>query len=68
MTDTYELEKVIRIRGMTKKQIANYLGISEQSFLLKLHNKNEFKASEIKMLCELLELKDNSIFFKENVN
>ena len=68
MTDTYELEKIIRIQGLTKKQIANHLGISEQSFLLKLNNKNEFKASEIKMLCELLNLKDNSIFFKENVN
>lgn len=65
MTDTFELEKQIRIRGMTKKEIANKLGITEQAFLLKINNKTEFKASEIKVICDLLSLPDNSIFFKD---
>ncbi len=63
MTDTYELEKIIRMKGYTKKQIAQHLNLSEQAFLLKLSNQNEFKASEIKKMCELLALKDNKIFF-----
>lgn len=64
MTDTFELEKIIRVKGLTKKQVASHLGLSEQGFLLKLNNQNEFKASEIKKLCDLLKLKDSSIFFK----
>lgn len=68
MTDTYELEKVIRKNGLTKRQCASELGLSEQSFLLKLNNKNEFKASEINKLCEILHLPDNSLFFVKEVN
>jgi DNA-binding Xre family transcriptional regulator len=63
MTNTYELEKVIRQNGLTKRQVAAELGLSEQGFLLKLTNKNEFKASEIEKLCVLLGLPDNSLFF-----
>ena len=37
MTDTFELEKVIRNRGLTKKEVAAYLGLSEYGFLLKLN-------------------------------
>lgn len=68
MTDTFELEKLIRLKGMTKKQVAAHLKLSEQGFLLKLNNQNEFKASEIQAICDLLDLKDNSIFFKVNAN
>jgi DNA-binding Xre family transcriptional regulator len=68
MTDTYELEKVIRQSGLTKKQCASELGLSEQGFLLKLNNKNEFKASEIDKLCQILHLPDNSLFFVKDVN
>lgn len=64
MTDTYELEKQIRLNGFSKQQIAAELGLSEQGFLLKLRNKTEFKASEIQKLCDLLHLQDKSIFFK----
>ncbi|NLC96174.1 MAG: DUF739 family protein [Erysipelotrichaceae bacterium] len=64
MTDTYALEDAINRKNLTKKEVAQHLGLSEQGFLLKLNNKSEFKASEIKTLCTLLKLADNSIFFK----
>ncbi|MCH4182976.1 MAG: DUF739 family protein [Prevotella sp.] len=63
MTDTIALETAIRKSRMTKKEVAALLGLSEQGFLLKLNNKNEFKASEIERLCSMLSLPDNSIFF-----
>lgn len=68
MTDTLLLEDIINRQGLTKKEVAKSLGLSEQGFLLKLNNKSEFKASEIKALCNLLNLSDNSLFFKESVN
>lgn len=68
MTDTFELEKKIREKGLTKSDVAKHLGLSLNGFVLKLNNRNEFKASEIQSLCELLNLADNSIFFKESVN
>lgn len=68
MTDTFELEKQIRKNGLTKKQVASELGLSEQGFLLKMQNETEFKASEIQKLCDLLHLPDKSIFFVTSVN
>ncbi|MSS57613.1 DUF739 family protein [Erysipelotrichaceae bacterium Oil+RF-744-GAM-WT-6] len=68
MTNTLQLETEIRRNGYTKKEVASYLGLSEQGFLLKLNNKNEFKASEIEKLCHLLKLKDKNIFFSKTVN
>ena len=63
MTDTYELEKLIRMNGFTKKEVAQRLGLSEQGFLLKLNNRSEFKASEIDAICRMLELENNDLFF-----
>ena len=63
MTNTEELNIAILRSGLTKREIAKRLGISEQSLLLKITNKNEFKASEIGKMCEILKLNDNSIFF-----
>lgn len=68
MTNTLQLETEIRRNGYTKKEVVSYLGLSEQGFLLKLNNKNEFKASEIEKLCHLLKLKDKNIFFSKTVN
>lgn len=67
MTNTFELEKAIRMKGMTKQQVALSLGLSIQGFLLKLNNKNEFKASEIQLLCNLLDC-SKDIFFADMVN
>lgn len=63
MTDTLMLELYIKKKGYTKKEIAALLGLSFNGFMLKVNNVNEFKASEIKQLCEILDLKDTSIFF-----
>lgn len=68
MTDTLMLELYIKKKGYTKKEIAALLGLSFNGFMLKVNNVNEFKASEIKQLCEILDLKDTSIFFKNEVN
>ena len=67
MTDTFELEKAIRQKGLSKKQVAKELGLTEQGFLLKLNNTNEFKASEIQKICVLLDC-SRDIFFVQNVN
>lgn len=67
MTDTFELEKAIRQNGYSKKQVAKELGLTEQGFLLKLNNVNEFKASEIQKICTLLRC-SRDIFFASNVN
>ena len=68
MTDTLMLELYIKKKGYTKKEVAKLLGLSFNGFMLKVNNVNEFKASEIKQLCELLDLNDTSIFFKDRVN
>jgi transcriptional regulator with XRE-family HTH domain len=68
VTDTLMLELYIKKKGYTKKEIAALLGLSFNGFMLKVNNVNEFKASEIKQLCEILDLKDTSIFFKDKVN
>lgn len=46
-----------------QSDIAEKLGISSQSFSYKLHNKKEFKASEIKFLCNLLNITDKDAYF-----
>jgi len=68
VTDTLMLELYIKKKGYTKKEIAALLGLSFNGFMLKVNNVNEFKASEIKQLCEILDLKDTAIFFKNDVN
>ena len=65
MTNTHELEYAIIKADLKKKDVAKHLGLSEQGFLKKLNNKNEFKASEIAKLVKLLNLKDASIFFSQ---
>lgn len=66
MTNTFQLEVEIKRNGLTKKQVAEKIGLTEQGLQLKINNKTEFKASEIQKLCDLLHLKDKSIFFEKN--
>ncbi len=68
MTNTVELEIAILKKGLSKKEVAKRLGLSEQGFLLKLNNSTEFKASEIQALEDMLDLPDKSIFFSKSVN
>lgn len=68
MTDTNKLKARLLEKGLTQSEIADKLKISYQSFNYKLHNINEFKASEIKKLCEILDIsnKDAYFFCEEN--
>lgn len=71
MTDTARLKEKIEESGYRMRFIVEKLGISYQGFLNKMNNENEFKASEIQCLCDLLHLKakeKEAIFFAKNVD
>ncbi len=67
MTNTLELEIAIKRAGLTRKEIADKLGISLMGLYKKINNITEFKASEISKLTELLKIDDfrekEQIFF-----
>lgn len=66
MTDTRLLRNVIGLNGLKYKYLADELGITAYSLQKKLENDNEFKASEIKRLAEILDLslkEKDKIFF-----
>ena len=65
MTNTALLNEIIEESGLRRSKIAKTIGITREGLWLKLNNKNEFKASEIKALCELLNIK--SLRVKERV-
>lgn len=56
MTNTELLEKVIEKSGFKKSYIAKTIGITAYSLAKKIRNENEFKASEINGLCNLLKI------------
>ena len=72
MTDTKELDRVIQESGLRKSYIAGILGISLYSFQMKRENKRQFTAEQIKILCEVLNIKSlrekERIFFVNNVD
>ena len=66
MTNSLELELQIKRIGISKKELAKKLGISEMSLFNKIRNETEFKDSEIVALTEALKLSQeqrNIIFF-----
>lgn len=66
MTNTNLLRKKIDESGYKLRFIASKLGITYQGFLKKINNETEFKASEMQILRELLNLTDaefEQIFF-----
>lgn len=66
MTNTSLLEQYIEKSGYKKSFIAKQLGITAYGFALKISNKNEFKASEMTILCNLLKINaedKEAIFF-----
>lgn len=66
MTDTKMLEAAIALSGIPKGVIAEKIGISRSAFFKKIRNENEFKATEIAKLQEILSLPAearNRIFF-----
>lgn len=72
MTDTQELLAIIEKSGLKKGFIASKLGITTYGFQRKVENKSQFKAEEIKILCEVLNITSlkerEKIFFAENVD
>ena len=71
MTDTKELELLIKDSGLKKSYIAKTLGLSRQGLANKIQNKSPFTSTEISCLCKVLDitsLKDKErIFFATNV-
>lgn len=67
MTNEKLLREHIKKSGLKIAFIAAQLGITPQGFYLKLNNTNEFKAGEIKKLCDILRISELSekeaIFF-----
>ena len=67
MTDTDRLNKAIEDSGMKINVILEKMGIKSYATLkAKIENRQEFKASEIAKLCEILHLDAdtmNKIFF-----
>lgn len=72
VTDTQELLKIIRESGLKKGYLASLLGITTYGFQKKVENRNQFKAEEIKILCNALKITSlkerEKIFFAENVD
>lgn len=72
MTDTQELLKIIDESGIKKGFLASKLGITTYGFQRKVENKSEFKAGEIKILCNLLNITSlkerEKIFFAKDVD
>lgn len=68
MTNTLELDYAIKRAGLDREKVAKILGIGITTLFNKLHNKVEFKASEIAKLKRLLNLSKEQrdmIFFCE---
>lgn len=67
MTDSIEFEVALKRVGLTKKEVAKQLGISEMGLYKKINNITEFKASELSKLYKLFKLEtiesQQKIFF-----
>ncbi len=61
MTNTVLLNEQIKKSGFRKDYIAKTLGISVSCLSHKIAGRREFKASEIKTLCALLDIKSAAI-------
>ena len=71
MTNTPLLESIIDKSGYKRGYIAGRIGISTYTLSLKVNNRNEFKASEIEALCNILDIDDkdrSAIFFASKVD
>lgn len=71
MTNTTLLKDFIERSGYKRSYIAECLGITTYSLLLKINNKSEFKANEIDILCRLLNISIRDrmrIFFARQVD
>lgn len=71
MTNTLKLRALLIENNLTNEDMSKKLGISKQSFSMKINNKREFKTSEIYKLVCLLNLTNSvdimNIFFANRV-
>lgn len=56
MVDIERLEEKMQKSGKSKTHLSNALGIAIQTFKKKCTNKNDFKLSEVDVLCDELEI------------
>lgn len=71
MTNTELLRNRIDASGYKMRFLARKIGVTYQCFIQKVNNKSEFKASEIKSLCHVLNLDGadrEAIFFADDVD
>lgn len=72
VTNSKMLRELIDKKGFKLKFIAEKLGLSPYGLQLKIDNKQEFKTSEVAVLCEVLEInslkKKEEIFFAQQVD
>ena len=61
MTNTKKLRMIIGDSGLKYKAIAEMLGITPYGLQKKVDNVNEFKASEISKLCDILNIKETKL-------
>ena len=70
MNNTALLEQAIKNSGLKKNFLAEKVGLSPAGFCNCLNNRAEFRASQINILCELLNITDlaekEAIFFAED--
>ena len=64
MTDTNALKAAIAAKGYNQDEVAAMISVCPTTFNYKLNNKREFKASEISVLCKILDLPDAHIFLQ----
>lgn len=71
MTDTKKFEATLILKGKTKKDIAELLGVALQTVYNKINNVVDFKGKEISAIISFLELSTeemNEIFFANSVD
>lgn len=72
MTDTEEVKRIIKSKGLKYSFVAKTLGITSYTLQMKLENKREFTVTQVTMLCNLLHItsltKRQELFFKEKVD
>lgn len=71
MTDALELDYAIKKAGLDRPKVAKILGISLMALFNKIHNRSEFKASEIAKMKQALHLSNeqrDKIFFAHDVD